>query len=1056
MKYLALLLALTTITTTPLSGQLDSAFFAAMEARSVGPAGMSGRVAAIDAVVSNPNIIYVGSATGGLWKSEDGGLTWAPMFDDQHTSSIGAVAVFQANPDIVWVGTGEGNPRNSAGVGYGVYKSVDGGHTWMHLGLERSERVHRVVLHPVNPDIAYVAAMGPTWSDGAERGVYKTTDGGTTWERMLHVNERTGAADLVMDPTNPNKLFAAMWEHRRWPWFFKSGGAGSGLHVTHDGGVTWREFTENDGLPKGELGRIGIAIARNDPNTVYALVEAKRSALIRSDDGGRTWRTVNREPGVAPRPFYYADIRVDPENENRLYNIHGRATESDDGGKTYRTIVPSSLIHGDVHELWIHPENNRLLMMGNDGGVGISYNRGATWRFVENLPLAQFYHINVDLETPFNLYGGLQDNGSWMGPSEVWHARGIMNFDWGRVGSGDGFATLNDFGDSRYGYSMSQQGNLRRFDKLTGQRKDIQPVHPDGVPLRFSWNAAINVDPFDSTTIYFGSQFVHKSSDGGESWEIISPDLTTNDPEKQRQAETGGLTRDNTGAENHTTIITIAPSPVERGVIWVGTDDGNVQLTRDGGETWTNTVDRISGVPPNTWVPHIEPSKFDGRTAFLVFDDHRRGNWTSYIYKTTDYGRSWQRLATDEIWGFVHVAEQDPVEPDLLYLGTEFGLYVSLTGGRTWTRWKHGVPTVPVRAIIVHPRDHDLVIGTHGRGAFVLDDIRPLRALVRDPGLGTLPLHVFEPPPAVQHEVTDQIGYRATGHAMFTGENRPYGALVTYVWNGSGGETAVAGNGSGSAEGAAQESGDDSKGSRVTIEIVDAAGAVVRTMEDSVSPGINRVSWDLSRDGFTAPTSRDTTTITGPDVVPGRYSVRITDGRGSVTAPVEVRQDARVAIDHAEREANHATVVRVGERIEIAGEAVRRIRAVRGAVSRVADWLKDRDDADSESLHAAGDSLQETLDSLAARFVDPPGRQGIFGGGRTVVQQLQGVYSSLRSSWDAPTEAQRMALARAEQALENAVTAVNAAMVGEVAAYRQRVVAAGVELFPTFEVLNSR
>ncbi len=766
----------------------------------------------------------------------------------------------------------------------------------MHLGLERSERVHRVVLHPVNPDIAYVAAMGP---------IYKTTDGGTTWERMLHVNERTGAADLVMDPTNPNKLFAAMWEHRRWPWFFKSGGAGSGLHVTHDGGVTWREFTENDGLPKGELGRIGIAIARNDPNTVYALVEAKRSALIRSDDGGRTWRTVNREPGVAPRPFYYADIRVDPENENRLYNIHGRATESDDGGKTYRTIVPSSLIHGDVHELWIHPENNRLLMMGNDGGVGISYNRGATWRFVENLPLAQFYHINVDLETPFNLYGGLQDNGSWMGPSEVWHARGIMNFDWGRVGSGDGFATLNDFGDSRYGYSMSQQGNLRRFDKLTGQRKDIQPVHPDGVPLRFSWNAAINVDPFDSTTIYFGSQFVHKSSDGGESWEIISPDLTTNDPEKQRQAETGGLTRDNTGAENHTTIITIAPSPVERGVIWVGTDDGNVQLTRDGGETWTNTVDRISGVPPNTWVPHIEPSKFDGRTAFLVFDDHRRGNWTSYIYKTTDYGRSWQRLATDERWTHLDAVE-------------------ARRAHRACPRDHRASPRSRSRDRNARPRS------VRARRHPTASSSRPGSR----PGHPTAPRVRATPRRAARSDRSDRL-------------SRNWARDV------HGREPALRG-----------------AGDLCTIEIVDAAGAVVRTMEDSVSPGINRVSWDLSRDGFTAPTSRDTTTITGPDVVPGRYSVRITDGRGSVTAPVEVRQDARVAIDHAERETNHATVVRVGERIEIAGEAVRRIRAVRGAVSRVADWLKDRDDADSESLHAAGDSLQETLDSLAARFVD--------------------------------------------------------------------------------------
>lgn len=1061
MQYCMLALALCALATSPLLGQLDSSSFSALVARAIGPAGMSGRVAAIDAVVDNPNIIYVGSATGGLWKSEDGGLTWAPVFDDQHTSSIGAVAVFQANPDIVWVGTGEGNPRNSAGVGYGVYKSIDGGTTWAHLGLQRTERIHRIVLDPVNPDVAYVAAMGPTWSDGAERGVYKTTNGGTSWERVLHVNERTGAADLVIDPANPAKLFAAMWEHRRLPWFFTSGGPGSGLYLTHDGGVTWKQITKDDGLPGGELGRIGIAIARSDPNTVYALVEAQRSTLIRSDDGGRSWRTVSREPGVAPRPFYYADLRVDPENENRLYNLHGRATVSEDGGKTFRTVVPSSLIHGDVHELWIHPRDNRLLIMGNDGGVGVSHNRGATWRFVENLPLAQFYHINIDNEIPFNVYGGLQDNGSWIGPSEVWHTRGIMNFDWKRVGSGDGFATLNDFGDSRYGYSMSQRGNLKWFDKITGQRKDIRPVHPDGVELRFSWNAAINVDPFDSTTMYFGSQFVHRTSDRGETWEIISPDLTTNDPTKQQQAETGGLTRDNTGAENHTTIITIAPSPVERGVIWVGTDDGQVQLSRDGGGSWTNVVDRIRGVPPNTWVPHIEPSKFDGGAAFVVFDDHRRGNWTPYVFKTTDYGRSWRSLASEEVWGFVHVLEQDPVERDLLYLGTEFGLYVSQNGGRNWMPWRYGVPTVPVRAIIVHPRDQDLVLGTHGRGVFLLDDIRPLRALVRIPGLAAAPLHVFEPPPAIQHEVSDQIGYRATGHAMFTGENRPYGALVTYIWNGSG-EAVVASRQHGP-DRRDRMNVEEQRGKRdrrppeVTIQILDAAGVVIRTMKDSVVPGMNRVTWDLRRDGFTAPTSTDTTTVTGPDVLPGRYTVRIEDGAEAVSAPVEVREDPRVATAQAAREIKYATLVRVGKHIELAAEAVRRIRAIRSSVGTVSgDRLKELNDSLSKSLRAAGDSLQETLDSLSARFVDPPQRQGIFGGGRTVVQRLREVYSSLQSSWDAPTEAQRLELGRAGLGLEESVAAVNAVMAGPVARYRRRLSAAGVELFPEFEALVIR
>lgn len=1012
----------------PLSAQIGADLFKGMPARSIGPAGMSGRVAAIDAVIADPNVIYVGSATGGVWKSADGGITWRAIFDDQRTSSIGAVAVDQANPDVVWVGTGEGNPRNSAGVGYGMYKSVDAGRTWSHLGLERSERIHRVRLHPTNPNVAYVAALGPTWSDSDQRGVFKTTDGGRTWRRMLFVNERTGAADLVMDPRNPHKLFAAMWEHRRWPWFFESGGPGSGLYVTYDGGETWTKLGPADGLPTGDLGRIGIAIAAGNPNVVYALVEADTSALLRSDDGGHRWRTVDKGPDVAPRPFYYADIRVDPQNENRLYSIHGRATVSDDGGKTFRTIVPSQLIHGDVHELWIHPADNRLLMMGNDGGVGISYDRGANWRFVENLPLAQYYHINVDMAVPYNVYGGLQDNGSWLGPSAVWHHRGIMNLDWMRVGSGDGFATLTNFRNPRYGYSMSQQGFLRRFDKQTGERKDIRPVHPEGAELRFNWNAAINVDPFDSTTIYFGSQFVHVTRDHGETWRIISPDLTTNDPERQRQAESGGLTKDATGAENNTTIVTIAPSPVERGVLWVGTDDGNVQLTRDSGTTWTNLADRFRDVPRGTWVPHIEPSKFAGGTAFVLFENHQRGDWTPYVFRTTDYGRSWQSIATDEIWGFVHVIEQDPLVADLLYLGTEFGLYVSLNGGRSWMQWTHGVPTVPVRGLIVHPRDHDLVIGTHGRGVFILDDVRPLRALARQPDLVQQRVHVFDPPVAYTHEVGDHIGYRSTGHAMFVGENEPYGAAVTFMW---GGRTERTG-------------GPDS--ARVDVEVLDRDGARIRAFKVTAKPGLNRVAWDLRRDGFTMPTSRDTGTVAGPEVVEGTYTVRIRDGDARASADIDVRMDPRIDVPRVQREAKVAAMVRLGEHLGTATRAVRRLRDATDGIATVQKSITERNDSTANALREAGKSLDERLRAALYRFVEKPDVQGI-AGGSTISDGLTRAYASLGSSWDALTQAQTWAVEQAVARLRDGVGRVNALLV-ETEQYRSLVHAAGVELFP--------
>ena len=1021
--------ALAAISTSGLA-QVDPSLLHGLEARSIGPAGMSGRVAAIDAVVEDPNIIFVGSATGGVWKSVDGGLTWNPVFDDQPTSSIGAVAIFQANPDIVWIGTGEGNPRNSAGVGFGVYKSMDGGRSWSVPGLTASERIHRIVLHPSDPDIAYVAALGPTWSDAEERGVFKTTDGGKSWQRVLYVNQRTGAADLVMDPGNPNKLFAAMWEHRRSPWFFESGGPGSGLYVTHDGGATWKMLTTQDGLPEGDLGRIGLAFAHNNPNVVYALVEATRSALLRSDDGGHSWQMVNDSVGIAPRPFYYADLRIDPLNENRLYSIHGRATVSEDGGKSFRTLVESSLIHGDVHELWIHPTDSRLLMMGNDGGVGISYDRGTNWRFVANLPLAQFYHINVDMATPFNVYGGLQDNGSWFGPSAVWLTGGIRNYYWTRVGSGDGFATLNDFSDSRYGYSMSQRGFLRRFDKVTGERKDIQPVHPDSVALRFSWNAAFNVDPFDSTTIYLGSQFIHKSTDRGNTWEIISSDLTTNDPAKQRPHESGGLTRDATGAENHTTILTIAPSPVEAGVIWVGTDDGNVQITTDGGATWTTVTDRIRGVPAATWVPHIEPSKFDGGTAFVVFDDHRRGNWTPYVLRTIDYGRNWRSLSTDELSGFVHVIEQDPEHPDLLYLGTEFGMYVSLNGGRNLMRWRHGVPTVPVRALMVHPRDHDLVIGTHGRGVFILDDVQPLRALSRRPALAQSPIHLFDPPPAVSHEVPDAIGYRSTGHSMFSGENRPYGALLTYSL-GTGSDTA-----------------------KVQIEILDANGAVIRSMEGPGKRGVNRASWNLETDSIRSPTRTGLDTLSGPEVVPGTYTVRITAGAAEATAAVEVVPDPRVDAAVSERRAKFNAIVRAGQRVEVATEAVERIRSMAKALDGVLEVVTSREDSVARRLTEAGRALKKKLATAAEAFVYPAESQGIFASGRTVSSKLTRVYRSLQSSWDMPTEAQELALTRADAALERALATLNRFIAEDMAAFRAEVDAAGLELFTVKEPLS--
>lgn len=1040
--------------------------FSPMTARSIGPAGMSGRVSDVAVNPMDPTTIYVGAATGGVWRSRDGGLTWDPVFDEQPVLGIGAVAVSPSNPDVVWAGTGEGNPRNSAGVGNGVYRSLDGGDTWRHMGLERSERIHRIVVHPDDPRTVYVGAMGPAWSDGEERGVYKTTDGGKSWERVLYVDEGTGLADLVIDPANPEKLFAAMWSFRRWPWFFRSGGPGSGLFVTHDGGASWKRLGSEDGLPPGELGRIGVAVSRSNPDVVYALVEAERSALLRSDDGGARWRTVSDRRGVAPRPFYYADLRVDPTNENRLYSLHSAIQVSEDAGRNFRTVVPSQTIHGDVHELWIHPDDSRFMILGEDGGIAFTYDRGDNWRFVENLPLAQFYHVAVDMETPFNVYGGLQDNGSWFGPMTVWAQRGIMNLHWTRVGSGDGFATMTDFGDGRFGYSLAQGGRLVRFDKTTGNRRDVTPVHPDGEALRFSWNAALAVDPFDSTTIYLGSQFVHRSRDRGASWEIVSPDLTTNDPAKQRHAESGGLTIDASGAEAHTTILSIAPSPLERGLIWATTDDGSVQLTRDDGAAWTNVGDRVPGVPPATWAPHVEPSKHDPAVAYVVYDDHRRGNWTPYAYRTEDYGQNWQALgvgdggvgptggigvrgeAGDGVWGFVHVIEEDPVEPNLLFLGTEFGLYVTLDQGASWMEWRNGLPPAPVRGLVVHPRDHDLVVATHGRAAYVIDDVRPLRALAADPASAADALRVFPTAPAVQYVEAEAQGYRSTGHAMFMGDRRPYGALLHY-WMADGSPTPAD---SGPASDADAPNGSGPSAS-AQVTILNEAGEVVRTLSGAADRGLNRVVWDLRMALLDSEGESESGGFgfgqggpAGPWVLPGRYVVRVEVAGHVAEGSVQVVGDPRLDISVADRRARIAVQLEAARWTSRADQASDRLDHAIEAVDQVLASLPD-DDESSSALRWQGRELHDQLTALNERLFTGPDCQG--GCGRnTVVRRVRAPLRKLNSALGAPTPTDRLAMAHAEAALAELMDAVAAAMNGPVDAFRQALVAAGYTPLP--------
>jgi len=759
-------------------------FFKNMKPRNVGPAGMSGRVTSIDAVNSNNNIIYIGAASGGVWKTDNGGTTWSSIFDDQPILNIGAVAIQQSNPSVVWVGTGEGNPRNSISLGGGIYKSLDAGKTWKAMGLEKTKCIHRIIIDPTNPDVVYAGAIGNPYDEHPERGVYKTTDGGETWTKVLYTNDTSGTADLVMDPSNPNKLLAAMWQHRRTPWSFNSGGKGSGLFMTLDGGKSWKKLGKDDGIPDGDLGRMGLAFAPSQPSRVYALIESSKNGLYKSDDGGFNWQLVNSDPAyVTTRSFYFQDIKVDPKNENRIYSLYQPIAMSEDAGKSFSIIAPTQKIHADHHALWISPTDPSFIIDGGDGGLAISRDRGKTWKFEEQLAFGQFYHISVDNAMPYHVMGGLQDNGSWWGPAYQWTEGPIQNLAWQELNGGDGFDVAPDPQDNNWVYAMSQGGNLAKYNIATGERASIKPPAPNlNTRLRFNWNAALAVDPLEGSTIYYGSQFLHKSTNKGLTWEIISPDLTTNNKELQKQDDNGGLSIDITGAENFTTILAIAPSSVKKGVIWIGTDDGNVQLTQDGGKTWTNFRDKIPGLPLGAWIHQVRSSQYNAAEAFVVANDYRRGDNKSYVFRTKDYGKTWTRILNgNNIKGYALCIIQDPVEPNLIFAGTEQGLWMSFDNGNSFQQFTNGYPSVSTYDLAIQEREADLVIATFGRSLYVLDDIRPLRKLAANKGqLPTKPLTVFDAPESYMVRYKNATGYNSSPWGMYEGSNRSRGAAYAF------------------------------------------------------------------------------------------------------------------------------------------------------------------------------------------------------------------------------------------------------------------------------------
>jgi photosystem II stability/assembly factor-like uncharacterized protein len=1053
---------------------LDSDLLAGLSARSIGPAAVSGRIAAIDVVVSDPNRIVIGAATGGVWISENGGLTWTPVFDEQPVASIGAVAVNQQNPDIIWVGTGEGNTRNSTSIGDGLYKSVDGGKTWKRVGLEQTERINRIALHPDNPDIVYVAALGTLWGPNEERGIYKTVDGGATWRKILYRDEKSGGTDIKIDPFNPDKLYASLWEHRRWPYFFKSGGPGSGAYISWDGGSSWEQKTEEDGLPKGELGRITFSPSPAQPGRVYALIEAETSAMLRSDDGGDSWIRTNEDHDIAIRPFYYTDIAADPDNPERVYNVASRLSVSIDAGKTFEMnpvidcCAASNTVHIDNHAFWINPSDSKHLVIGNDGGIAISRDRGETWRYVRNLPLSQFYHIAVDNDLPYHVYGGLQDNGSWRGPAEVWENAGIRNLHWQEVGFGDGFDTLPDPDNSRQGYAMSQGGNLIRWDLDKGMRRMIRPSPPTpDADLRFNWNAGLAQDPFDPATIYYGSQFLHKSTDRGESWTVISGDLTSNNPQWQTFRESGGLTPDVTDAENFTTIVAVAPSPIERGTIWVGTDDGRVHVTRDGGANWNRVDTRAKGVPAGAWVPMITPSPHDAGTAFVVFDDHRRSNMQPYAYRATNYGQKWENLINSGISGYALAMQQDPVDPDLLFLGTEFGLWISTDGAESWTRFTAGVPTVSVMDLAIQTRENDLVLGTHGRSIYIIDDYSALRGL--SPAVMNERLKILAVAPGQQYLAQQTPSTRFTGSGEFRAENEPYGVMVTFVASGSDlphpdeekeRQRSIDLRMSGNETNDAAEEG-DSDGPRVLMTVKNAEGRVVRTYRYPVQQGLNRIVWPMVSDGIRPmpgpkPPELDDGLPNGPQVPAGEYEITLALVVDEATAAESsgmglVLADPRSSLTPAQQRELYAARQALSGMMETAVESVERIVSARSDVDTVIGLIEKRpvagEDDELKVLKKQAAELKKSLDALEQRFRNPPDAKGIPYVEDKIASMIAMAQSYLSDSDQLPSPTAMLYAERARVALDAGVAALDRFISGEVAEFSAAVDAAGIGLF---------
>jgi photosystem II stability/assembly factor-like uncharacterized protein len=955
--------------------KLDSSTLGGLRARSIGPAVMGGRIAAMDghAPADAPTTVYVGAASGGIWKSTDGGTSFKPVFDE-HIQSIGAITIDKSNPQTVWAGTGESWVRNSVSVGNGVYKTTDGGATWTNVGLTDSEHIARIAVHPKKSDTVFVCATGHAWDANEERGVFRTTDGGKTWKKVLYVDKDTGCSDITQDPGDPDILYAGMWQFRRRPDNFNSGGPGSGLFRSKDGGETWEKLTT--GLPKGILGRIAVAVAPSRPSTVYAVVEAKKTALYRSDDLGTTWREMNDSFNVQVRPFYFAYIVVDPQNHERVYKPGYNLTFSDDGGKTFSGSIMSAFgggMHPDLHALWINPRDPNVMFVGTDGGVYQSFDKAQRWRFLNVLPVSQFYHVNYDLDMPYNVYGGLQDNGTWMGPSQA--PGGVSNHHWRPIGGGDGFAVTTDATEPDYVYLESQGGRVVRFRRSTGETKEIYPYAAAGESkLRFNWNTPIYSSPTQKGTIYIGSQYLMRSKNRGDTWERVSPDLTTNDQSRQKQLESGGLSIDNSSAENHTTIISISESIKNPNVIWVGTDDGNLQVTTDGGKTWTNVAPNVKGVPPHTWVSRVEAGHFDEKTAYATFDGHRTGDMKTYVYRTRDAGKTWEALATADIKGYAQVVREDLVNPNLLFVGTEMGLYLSLDAGKNWAQFKENLPGVPVYDVQIHQRDGDAIIGTHGRGVYIIDDLSPLRALTPD----QLAKDVVMLPSRPSLLKIPSYEGRMEGDDLFVAGAVEDVASITYYLK----KRHVVG---------------DSK-----VEIYDAEGKLVATLPAGKRRGINRVEWPMRLKAPKMPAGSSIVfsgaSFYGPRAPEGTYTVKLIKGKETYTSQFALAADPRATYTAEERSLQQKTVRRLYDMLADFTFLTERVKLLRDQANASAEKLSGND---KKKVTAFATKLDDQYKTLVATR-----EGGWLSGEEQLREQIGAVYGAINGYDGRPTDSQ--------------------------------------------------